>query len=85
MAALAEVEAALQSAGSNKSRILDVTIWLADIERDYAAMNVVYDAWVLDGALELTQPPAPSRACVQAKLFSPGHLIEVKVVAATRR
>ena len=79
------MDAALQSARSHKSRVLDVTIWLADIERDYAAMNTVYDAWVMKSVSDLTQPPAPSRACVQAKLFSPDHLIEVKVIAAAVR
>jgi enamine deaminase RidA (YjgF/YER057c/UK114 family) len=73
--ALREVDKALQEAGSDKSRVIEVTVWLADIQRDYAGMNEVYDSWIVRDA-------PPTRACVEAKLFSPKYLVEIRVVAA---
>lgn len=72
--ALAEVDRLLAAAGSNKSRILSTTIWLADMN-DFAAMNGVWDAWVDKG-----NPPA--RATGEAKLAAPKYRVEIIVVAA---
>jgi len=72
--ALASIEALLREAGSSKSKILSVTIWLADIG-DFAAMNEVWDAWV--GG----QSP-PVRATAEARLAAPGYRVEIIVVAA---
>src|SRR6516164_4921426 len=58
--ALHEIDALLAKAGSDKTRILTATIWLADIG-DFAAMNAVWGAWVSPGQ-------APARATVQARL-----------------
>ena len=58
--ALANVDAALAKAGTDKTRILEVTIWLADMETDYQGMNTVYDTWIVPSS-------PPTRACVQAK------------------
>ena len=74
--ALSYVDKALEKAGTDKSKILDVTIFLADIDQDYDGMNKVYDSWILPG-----KPPC--RACVQAKLAAPSYRVEFKVVAAT--
>ncbi|MEG2461092.1 MAG: RidA family protein, partial [Acinetobacter sp.] len=38
----------LADAGTDKSHILSVTIYLKNIEQDYAAFNEVWDAWVAD-------------------------------------
>ena len=62
-------------AGSDKSRILSVTIYLRDMARDYAGLNQVWDAWVAPGA-------APGRACVEAAMYRPEVLVEMMVVAA---
>lgn len=72
--ALAEVERLLALAGSDKSRILACTIWLADMA-DFAAMNAVWDAWV-----DAANPPA--RATGEAKLATPEYLVEFIVTAA---
>ena len=72
--ALAEVERLLAAAGSDKSKILNTTIWLADMA-DFATMNAVWDAWV-----DPANPPA--RATGEAKLATPGYLVEVIVIAA---
>lgn len=71
---LASVEGLLQQVGSDKSRLIQATLYLADMA-DYAAMNRVWDAWVPEGT-------APVRACVQAKLANPGFKVEIVVTAA---
>ncbi|WP_250188749.1 RidA family protein [Escherichia coli] len=55
---LAQIDAVLEKQGSNKSSILDATIFLAD-KNDFAAMNKAWDAWVVAGH-------APVRCTVQA-------------------
>lgn len=72
--ALAEIDALLAAAGSDKSRLLMVTIWLADMA-DFAAMNAVWDPWIADVA-------APARATGEAKLASSDYLVEVIAIAA---
>lgn len=71
---LAKVEALLAEVGSDKTKILQCTIWLADMA-DFAAMNAVWDAWVPEGA-------APARACGEAKLATPDFKVEFLVTAA---
>lgn len=71
---LATIEGLLKEAGSEKSKILQATIWLADMA-DFAEMNSVWDKWV-DG------PNAPTRATGEAKLATPQHKVEIIIVAA---
>ncbi|MBS0521654.1 MAG: RidA family protein [Proteobacteria bacterium] len=71
---LAEIDSLLAKGGSDKSKILTATIWLADIA-DFAAMNAVWDAWVVPGN-------TPARATVEAKLSDPAMKVEIMVVAA---
>ena len=71
---LDNVDRLLAEAGSDKSRLLSVTIYLKDMA-DYAGMNAVWDAWVAPGS-------APARACVEARLYDPRVLVEMTVVAA---
>jgi enamine deaminase RidA (YjgF/YER057c/UK114 family) len=73
--ALLAMESALIKAGSTKSNILELTIWLQDINRDYDAMNKVYDMWLGDS-------PPPPRACVEAKLASNDYMIEIRAIAS---
>jgi len=70
---LAEIDALLAQAGTDKSKILMATIWLADIA-DFDAMNAVWDAWV-----DKANPPA--RATSEGKLASAEYLVEIIVVA----
>ena len=72
--ALAEIERLLAQAGSNKSRILSATVWLADIA-DFDAMNGVWEAWV-----DRNNPP--TRATGEVKLASPDYVVEIVVIAA---
>jgi len=71
---LASIEALLIKAGSSKSRLLMVTIYLQDMA-DYAAVNALWDAWVPAGT-------APARACVESRLANPGYRVEMVVTAA---
>ena len=71
---LRQIDQRLHEAGSDKTRLLRVQIYLTDI-RDIAAMNEVWDAWVAPGS-------APPRATVQAALANPAWRIEVVVTAA---
>ena len=71
---LAGVDALLAQAGSDKRKLLMVTVYLADMA-DYDGMNAVWDAWVPDGH-------APTRACVQARLAKPGWRVEMAITAA---
>lgn len=71
---LASIEKLLIQAGSDKSRLLQVTLYLPDMA-DYDAMNAVWDDWVPAGC-------APVRACISARLANPGYRIEAVVVAA---
>lgn len=64
----------LADAGTDKSQIMSVTIYLKDIQHDYAAFNAVWDAWVSD-------IDALPRTCVEAKLYDPNVLVELTVVA----
>lgn len=72
---LANIEHLLDLAGTDKSRILSVTIYLKDIDADFAGMNRVWDAWLPKGV-------APARATVEAKLCEPEILVELSVIAA---
>ncbi len=70
---LAQIDELLETHGTDKTRLLQAQIWLKDI-RDREAMNKVWSAWLpADGA--------PARACVQAHMADPRHLVEIMVTA----
>ncbi|WP_134706999.1 RidA family protein [Rahnella sp. CJA17(1/100)] len=71
---LAIIDAALTEAGSDKSKILDATLFLVNKE-DFPAMNEAWDAWISPGN-------APVRCTVQANLMNPKYKIEIKIIAA---
>lgn len=71
---LANIDQILTEAGSDKTRILQTIIWLADM-KDFAEMNAVWDAWVPEGH-------TPARATGEAKLATPEYLVEFIVTAA---
>jgi enamine deaminase RidA (YjgF/YER057c/UK114 family) len=72
---LAKIDDLLARAGTDKSRLLSVQIWLKSME-DFDAMNAVYDAWVVQGQ-------TPCRACGMANLADPNYRIEVIAIAAS--
>ena len=71
---LAAIDRLLAAAGTDKTRILAATVYLADIG-SFAAMNSAWEAWVASGH-------TPARATVEAKLAGPNYLIEIAIVAA---
>ena len=71
---LASIDSLLAEAGTDKSKLLSVTIWLASIG-DFDEMNSVWDAWISPGN-------APARACVEARLASSKFTVEIGVIAA---
>ena len=68
-------ERLLDLAGTDKNRLLSVTIYLKDIDAHFEGMNSVWDQWLPKGA-------TPARATVEAKLCEPEILVELSVVAA---
>ena len=72
---LVNIERLLDLAGTDKSKLLSVTIYLKDIDADFAGMNAVWDKWLPKGV-------APARATVESKLCEPEILVELSVVAA---
>ena len=71
---LASIDKLLAAAGSDKTRILSATIYLANIGT-FAQMNSEWDAWVPKGH-------TPARATVEAKLAAPQYKVEIQVVAS---
>ncbi|WP_340619875.1 RidA family protein [Xenorhabdus siamensis] len=71
---LAAIDMMLQRLGSDKSKIIDATIFLAD-KADFNGMNAAWDAWVVAGS-------APVRCTVQAELMNPKYKVEIKIIAA---
>ena len=72
--ALAEIDRLLGLVGTDRSRLLSATIWLADIA-DFDDMNAVWDGWV-----DKDNPPA--RATGQVPLAREKYRVEVIVTAA---
>ncbi|MEK6262678.1 MAG: RidA family protein [Planctomycetota bacterium] len=70
---LAQIDARLSLVGSDRTRILQVLIYIADLA-DAPVLNALWDKWVPAGH-------APARACVQVGL-SPGYRVEMVVMAA---
>ncbi len=75
-AILASIDRLLEEAGSDKTRILKATIWLASID-DFAEMNAVWDEWVAEGH-------APARACGESRLATPDFKVEIMIIAACK-
>ena len=71
---LAAIDALLARAGSDKTKVLRAQIFLADLA-DFAAMNAVWEGWVVPGQ-------TPARATVQAALAKPEWKIEIVITAA---
>ena len=70
---LEQIDALLEHHGTDKTRLLQAQIWLKDI-RDREAMNALWSTWLPAGG-------APARACVQANMADPRHLVEIMVTA----
>lgn len=70
---LDRIDALLAEAGTDKSRLLSVTIYLPHI-RDFEAMNSVWERWV-------DPHNKPARATVEARLAIESLRIEISAIA----
>ena len=71
---LAKIDSLLAITGTSKERILSAQVWMTNMS-DAKMMNDVWCEWMPEGQ-------SPARACVEANLASPKHLVEIKVMAA---
>ena len=72
---LAQIDARLALFGSDRTQLLQVLIYLADLA-DGPTLNELWDNWVPMGH-------APARACIQVGI-APGYRVEMVITAATR-
>lgn len=70
---LEQIDALLETHGTDNTRLLQAHIWLKSIG-DRTAMNEVWAAWLPEGQ-------APVRACIEAKMADPAWLVEIMVTA----
>lgn len=71
---LKSIDALLAKAGTDKSKILQAIIWMADMG-DFAEMNKEWEAWIPEGQ-------TPARATGEAALATPDYLVEIIITAA---
>ena len=71
---LERLDATLAEMGTDKSKILSITIYMADMG-EFSGMNEVWDIWV-DG------PNAPARTTLGAPLAAPEIRVEMTAIAA---
>ena len=70
--AMDNIGAVLEAAGSDYSRVVKATIFVADMEH-FADINEVYS--------EYFQPPYPARSLVQVARLPKDALVEIEVLA----
>jgi enamine deaminase RidA (YjgF/YER057c/UK114 family) len=68
------IDRLLSKAGATRQDIVSSHIYLASVG-DYAAMNAVWDDWVVPGH-------TPARVTTAAKLMKPDYKVEIEVTAA---
>lgn len=71
---LATIDELLAKAGTDKTKILQAVIWLADMST-FDEMNAEWDKWVPQGN-------TPARATGEVKLASPEYKVEMIITAA---
>lgn len=71
---LANIDKALAKAGTDKSRLLTVQVFLKDLA-DFDGFNDTYKAWIAGNT-------PPTRATVQAHLVNPNWRVEIVATAA---
>ena len=70
---LENLKAVLEAAGSDLSRVVKTTVFLADMN-DFLEMNEVYPLYFSGDML-------PSRSCVQVAALPKGALVEIEAIA----
>jgi len=64
----------LGGAGSGLDQIVFARVYLTEFERDYAAMNAVYQSYFAPGRL-------PARTCIGVTALARGALVEIDLLA----
>lgn len=72
--ALAKIDQLLAEAGTDRSRLVSVTIWLKTMN-DYDGFNEVWDRWVVPGN-------TPTRACAQVEMAHKDYRVELVAIGA---
>lgn len=70
---LSKIDRLLAEAGTDKSHVVQVYVWLANVI-DFDAMNAVYDDWVSPGN-------EPARVCVEGRLADSRLKLEIQALA----
>ena len=68
------IDRLLQHVGAGREHIVSARIYLASVG-DYAAMNAVWDDWVVPGH-------TPARCTIGAKLINSAYKVEIEATAA---
>jgi 2-iminobutanoate/2-iminopropanoate deaminase len=68
------LERVLAGAGSALDRVVFARVYLTHFERDYAAMNAVYQSYFAAGKL-------PARTCIGVTGLARGALVEIDMLA----
>jgi len=71
---LEAIDRHLAEAGTDKSRLLSVQVWITDMNH-FDEMNAAWDAWVDKANL-------PARATTETRLASPAYKVEISGIAA---
>ena len=64
----------LAGAGSGLDQVVFARVYLTNLERDYAAMNAVYQSYFAPGR-------QPARTCIGVTALARGALVEIDLVA----
>ncbi|MFN9915179.1 MAG: RidA family protein [Pirellulaceae bacterium] len=70
----AQVDTRLQAFGSDRTRLLQVVVYLSEAA-DLGLFNSLWDDWIPEGH-------APSRACLHTRLAAPAYRLELVITAA---
>ena len=71
---LGKIDTLLAKAGTDKTRLLQVQMWLDDM-RDFDEVNAVWDAW-------MPKEHAPARSSGESRMAKAGMLVELICTAA---
>ena len=71
---LGKIDTLLAKAGTDKTRLLHVQMWLDDM-RDFDEVNAVWDAW-------MPKEHAPARSSGESRMAKAGMLVELICTAA---
>lgn len=71
---LAKIDALLDRAGTSRSKLVAVNVYLPNI-LDFAAMTAVYEGWIIPGE-------APARTTTEARLADSNLRVEINAIAS---